>query len=474
MRPLFALALFCLASASGVAAQDRAANERRLSAIRSQIAGVEREVSQARSVEAGALQAVERLGTEIALREELVSGYRGEVAKTRRETEALQGSIQRLDGEIVSAREAYRSRALHAYKHGRRSPLALILACGSINQMLARARYLQQFAGRRRRQVERIGEKTSQLRERERAVVTSLEATKRLLATSQGEQRELDTKKRQHQELIVDARQRRGQLERQLRQSRADAGALSQLVADLRAAEQRREAERVAAAEAARVAAAREATRRAEEVAEARRAADAQRRADELSRRAMLEDERRTTPERRGNTAEPPPVARAPAPAPTAPTPEAAPAAAAPESRTESIAGSFLSNRGSLPWPADGTVTSTFGNRRDPITGTTTTSVGIDISTSPGAAARAVFAGTVERVATMATFGTYVMVSHNGYTTIYGNLSQVVVSGGDRVQAGQAVGRAGTSEDRRGASLFFAVFQGNGTPLNPTGWLRGR
>ena len=471
MRPLSAFFLFVLASlvASGATAQDRAATERRLGEIRAQISGVEREVSQARSVETDALRAVERLGTEIQLREELVSGYREQVATTRRETEALQRSISRLEGEIEAAQEAYRQRALHAYMHGRRSALALILSAGSINQMLARARYLQQFAGRRRHQVERVGQKTAQLRERERAVVESLESTKSLLAESQREQQNLDAKKRDHQALIVDARERRGQLEDQLRQRRADASALTQLVADLRADERRR-AEEARLAEAARQrAAAEEAERRAE----AARIAEAERRAAELSRQAMLEDQRRTRPERRGNTQ------AAPAPAPTAvaapPSVASAPSPEAPplEDRAVALTGSFSRNRGSLPWPADGTVTGSFGTRTDPVYGTSINSVGIDISTQAGAPSRAVFEGTVERVGTMATFGTFVMVSHGDYTTVYGNLSQVVVRGGQQVRAGQVLGRAGTSADRRGAALFFAVFKG-GTPVDPVGWLRGR
>ena len=472
MRPLSSFLLLVLAGlvASGATAQDRAATERRLGEIRAQISGVEREVSQARSVETDALRAVERLGTEIKLREELVSGYREQVATTRRETEALQRSISRLEGEIEAAQEAYRQRALHAYMHGRRSALALILSAGSINQMLARARYLQQFASRRRHQVERVGQKTAQLRERERAVVEALESTKTLLAQSQREQQNLDARKRDHQELIVDARQRRGQLEDQLRQRRADASALTQLVADLRADERRRAEEARLAEEARQRAAAEEAERRAE----AARIAEAERRAAELSRQAMLEDQRRTRPERRGNTQPAPPPAAtpaAPAPAPVASAPS--PEAPALEDRTVALTGSFSRNRGSLPWPADGTVTGSFGTRTDPVYGTSINSVGIDISTQAGAPARAVFEGTVERVGTMATFGTFVMVSHGDYTTVYGNLSQVVVRGGQQVRAGQVLGRAGTGEDRRGAALFFAVFNG-GAPVDPVGWLRGR
>ncbi|MEM1054079.1 MAG: peptidoglycan DD-metalloendopeptidase family protein [Bacteroidota bacterium] len=473
MLRLVPVAVLLAALATPSIAQDRATTERRLADIRAQISGVEQEVRRARGVETEALRAIEQLGTELELRQELVSGYRGQVAERRRETEALQRSIERLEAEIDGAREAYRERAQHAYMHGRRSTLALLLASGSINQMLSRARYLQQFAGQRRRQVERIAEKTQQMRERERSVVTSLEDTRRLLTESQREQRDLDERRREHQTLVSSARERRGELERELRQRRQDAGALSQLVADLRAEERRAEQERLRQEELARQRAAAEAAARAE----AERIAEAERRAEELSRRAMTEDERRTRPERRGNTVPAPPPIASTTPEP-APEPEEAPppvAADAPplEDRSVSLSGSFRRNRGSLPWPADGTVTGNFGTRTDAY-GTTINAVGIDISTQPGAAARAVFEGTVERVGTMATFGTYVMVSHGDHTTIYGNLSHVVVRGGQRVRAGQVIGRAGTHEDRRGAGLFFAVYRSDGTPLNPVGWLRGR
>jgi septal ring factor EnvC (AmiA/AmiB activator) len=139
----------------------------------------------------------------------------------------------------------------------------------------------------------------------------------------------------------------------------------------------------------------------------------------------------------------------------------------------ESLTGSFRQNRGRLPWPVDGTITGTFGARTDPVYGTTISSIGIDISTVSAAPARAVFEGTVERVGTMATYGTFVMISHGDFTTVYGNLSQVAVSRGQTVSAGQVIGRAGTSEDRRGSQLFFALFQG-GSPTNPSGWLRSR
>ena len=90
-----------------------------------------------------------------------------------------------------------------------------------------------------------------------------------------------------------------------------------------------------------------------------------------------------------------------------------------------------------------------------------------------GAPARAVFRGTVERVGAMASYGTFVLVSHGDFVTVYGNLSQVVVRQGQALSAGQTVGRAGTASERRGSGLFFAVFQ-SGRATDPLGWLRGR
>ena len=210
-----------------VAAQDRAATEQRLSSIRDQIAATERQVRQTRGQEASAVQALDGLGAEITLREELVAGYRDQIGTIQGETRTLRRSIERLDTEVETARQSYRARARHAYMHGRRNGLALILASGSVTQMIVRARYLQQFAARRRAQVERIAQKTAEMRDREQDVRASLEQTQRLLQQSQAEQQRLAASRRDRQALVTDLRTQRGRLERELDQRRRDAQQLA-------------------------------------------------------------------------------------------------------------------------------------------------------------------------------------------------------------------------------------------------------
>ncbi|MEM6327925.1 MAG: peptidoglycan DD-metalloendopeptidase family protein [Bacteroidota bacterium] len=135
--------------------------------------------------------------------------------------------------------------------------------------------------------------------------------------------------------------------------------------------------------------------------------------------------------------------------------------------------GGIESNRGRLVWPVDGTVMGFFGPRTDPETGTRTEAVGLDISTAPGAPVRAAFGGRVSRVGAMVAFGTYVMLTHDGHTTVYGNLSRVDVARADTLGPGAVLGASGTREQPRGARLFFAVFEGQ-TPTDPLLWLRPR
>ena len=157
--------------------------------------------------------------------------------------------------------------------------------------------------------------------------------------------------------------------------------------------------------------------------------------------------------------------------APDIPPPPRSARAPAPEAFD--LAPTFAANAGRLPWPASGTVTGFFGRRTDPETKTRTDAVGVDIATAPRAPVRAVFGGRVSRVGAMAAFGTYVMLKHDGYTTVYGNLSRVDVQAGDAVGTGAGLGASGEADGRRGPALFFAVYRG-AEPVDPLPWLRAR
>jgi len=137
------------------------------------------------------------------------------------------------------------------------------------------------------------------------------------------------------------------------------------------------------------------------------------------------------------------------------------------------LSGTFAQNRGRLPWPASGVVQEPFGNVVNPIHGTVTPNPGILVATSPGAPVQVVFEGRVSRVDVMPEYGTYVLIQHGNFHTLYANLSAVNVRQGDPLTQGSVIGRAGRDDSPRGAGVFFGVFQ-SGREQDPAQWLRRR
>ena len=148
-------------------------------------------------------------------------------------------------------------------------------------------------------------------------------------------------------------------------------------------------------------------------------------------------------------------------------TPEAEPFDAA---AYAALTGSFTDNQGRLPWPSRGVVREPFGDIINPVYGTSTPNPGILIDTQPQAEVRSVFDGRVVDVDVMPDFGTIIVIQHGEYRTVYSNFSALYVNSGEYVTAGQMIGRAGTENEPRGRSLFFAIFR-NGQAIDPQPWL---
>lgn len=136
------------------------------------------------------------------------------------------------------------------------------------------------------------------------------------------------------------------------------------------------------------------------------------------------------------------------------------------------LSADFESNKGKLPWPLErGVVSGTFGEHPHPVLkGIKTKSNGVNLMTSSGAEARAVFKGTVSRVMNVPQFNTVVIVRHGEYLTVYSNLVDVIVNMGDVVYTKQPIGRIVTSSEEGATELHFEVWKGK-TVLDPEPWL---
>lgn len=156
---------------------------------------------------------------------------------------------------------------------------------------------------------------------------------------------------------------------------------------------------------------------------------------------------RQTVPDTAPPTASPTPLAATPATAP------------APPARTAEAEGMTAH------------LTSPFGWRADPFTGAQRFHGGIDIRAAYGESVPAAAGGVVVEAGERGAFGLTVVIEHDsGVRTRYAHLSAMAVTGGERVDRGQEIGRVGQSGRATGPHLHFEVVR-DGQRIDPEGAL---
>lgn len=119
----------------------------------------------------------------------------------------------------------------------------------------------------------------------------------------------------------------------------------------------------------------------------------------------------------------------------------------------------------------DGEITSTFGERLDPITGRSTFHPGVDFAAPQGTTVMSVATGVVTWAGPHPAYGNLVEVNHgNGYATRYGHNQKVLVRVGDTVRKGQTLALSGSTGRSTGPHVHFEVLR-DGSVVNPASFI---
>jgi septal ring factor EnvC (AmiA/AmiB activator) len=138
------------------------------------------------------------------------------------------------------------------------------------------------------------------------------------------------------------------------------------------------------------------------------------------------------------------------------------------------LSSNFAANKGKLPFPLKGhyKIVETFGiNRYPDFPGIELYCNGIEIETTPGNDATAVFDGLVVNVFTLQGYDNSILLRHGNYFTLYSNLGRTYVKKGDKIKTGQALGKIFTNELKGNSTLLHFEILKNQTNLNPMLWL---
>lgn len=117
------------------------------------------------------------------------------------------------------------------------------------------------------------------------------------------------------------------------------------------------------------------------------------------------------------------------------------------------------------------TITSYYGNRKDPFTGKSAYHSGYDFACAKGTKIYAADSGTVVIAKWNGGYGNCVTINHGGgIMTLYGHCSELLVKPGQKVSRGDVIAKVGSTGRSTGNHLHFEVRKG-GSVIDPSPYI---
>lgn len=424
MQKLLSLIVVLLVTFGVANAQNRAELEKQRAEIQRQIEDVKRSLDQTKKNRKESLGQLALLQRKLKLRQAAINNINQQIYSIQGNINNSRNEISKLKRELDTLKLQYEKSIVYAYKNRNNYDfLNFIFSSASFNDALKRVEYLKTYRRYREDHAENI-KSTQQLLENK---IAGLERSRKekdeVLSKQQKEKAVLLDEKKEKDVFVSKLKSKENQLSKELvAKRRAD----NKLRAAIRAAIDR----------------------------EAR-----------LARLRELEELKKKEAAAKANeAAAPKTTTTASAPAEKKVAERKSVFESTPEGMI--VSDNFEKNKGRLPWPVDaGVVKTPFGNYGIEGTKIVGNNPGITIETNSGASVKAVFDGDVSSVFDIEGVSV-VLVRHGKYFTTYSGLGSVSVAKGNKVKAGQVIGKASSLGE-----VDFLLLQENRN-MNPEQWLR--
>lgn len=386
--------------------------------------------------------ALVNINMKLEKRLELIRTINAEIREIDKEAKKNEQSIDQLKNNLEKLKKEYARMIVFAQRNqDSYSVLMFIFAAENFSQAYQRLKYIQQYSEFRKKQALEIISTQTQLISKLKELKDQRDEKNALLGVEQQEKKTLSTEKVEQEQVLTELQKKEKALKNELEKKKEDAIELQAEIRRLIAAEIKRKAEEAAKAEQTRLLAAKNA--KEAKAKEERSKRDKGKVPDKTESKSEIKTEKPETPL----------------------IPELSDEAAA-------LSEDFSNNRGKLPWPvARGVICETYGEHEHPaIKGFMMFNNGLEICSTKGTQARAVFAGEVTSIAISPTGGKLVIIRHGEYLSVYCNLEDILVKTGQKVSVKQAIGSIMYNEDEGKTSMNLQIWKGQKT-MDPGGWL---
>ncbi len=417
--------LFC--AVLTVEAQDKKALEEKRKQTLKEIEYTNSLIKKTRQEKKNSINQLLILNKKIKAREELINNIQQEINYLDNRMSILCARLDTLEKDLNRLKKAYADMLVFAYKtRSAYDKIIFILSADDFNKSYRRLRYLQYYGEYRQKQMKRIISTKEEIKNVLQQLHEKKLQKEQLLSESEKEKKILAEDKEEQTKVLNSLKKQESELLKKLAEQKKAANELQEAIKKLIAEEMRKARE--------------EAARKEKE-----------RREREKSNTKTPEDKSVATTEKKETekTAEP------------LLTPE-----------EQLVNDKFEANKGRLPWPTErGVIVSGYGEHDHPVLkGIKVRNDGVQISTLSSSKVRSIFDGEVSKVLSIPGKNKVVIIRHGNFFTVYANLSEVVVSAGQKVKTKQIIGTAGTDPDDDKTIVELQIWNGN-SKLNPELWI---
>lgn len=392
--------------------------------LQSEITSLQKEISTANQLlkkttkdKEMTLNEVSILNKKIKQREKLIKAYNEQIAVLDEEINAGQSNIKTLNSNLNKLQKEYAKMIVFANKNRNNyNLLGFVFASKDFNQAFRRLRYIREFTDARKIKMNQIANTEREISNAVEASQQAREEQAAMLKDEKAQQEELKKEKEELNSQVANLKKKEGSIQQDIKNKQQQAQKLQKAIDDIIA----------------------------EEIRKANEEAERKRREEAAKNKSQ------------GKT--------------TAPAPKEKGMALTPAEKTLST--NFVNNKGKLPWPVErGVISSSYGKHTSVVSDkVTVTNNGIDIATTEGAKARAVFEGEVASVTKLTGANTVVILRHGEYFTVYSNLENVTVKRGDKVNTKQNLGIVHTNKTENKTELHFELLKEQNRQ-DPANWL---
>jgi septal ring factor EnvC (AmiA/AmiB activator) len=379
--------------------------ESELSSIKTEIKSLESELASKSAAQKKSFEAVENLNRQNFLINKVLGELRTEINKKEAEIKIVERKIAQTESEVKILQDNYAKYVKAIYKKGQYNELESLFDASSLQQAIMRTYYLQVFSKQREKDLIKLQRKKSELDE-SKSKLKKERNEKLLLAGKKDDEKKILTQKlNEKKKVLKSIEKNKNELKKLLTAKKESQKKIELLIVQLIEKEAAGNKDQFAANE--------------------KSTGENKIRDENVSYDIDL--------------------------------------------NTSSFA-SFAELKGKMIWPLHkGRIIRKFGENKHKSLNTVTLNYGVDIKADKDKNVRSVGEGVVAAIDWLPGYGNVIIVSHkNDYRTVYGHVSEIFISEGDKVKSGSVI--ALVDEGIDGYVLHFEIWKGR-DKQNPETWL---